>query len=114
MFNGTLAPFQEEHEVNLLKACVDNSRLILQAPTGSGKTVLVTKFIDDYLDENPDTVFFWFCPGAGSLQDQSRSVFEAFTSGISTGEIYMSVNDDHTEIIISSYSITSPELIIED
>ena len=26
----------------------------------------------------------------------------------------MSVNDDHTEIIISSYSITSPELIIED
>lgn len=95
MFNGTLAPFQEEHEVNLLKACVDNSRLILQAPTGSGKTVLVTKFIDDYLDENPDTVFFWFCPGAGSLQDQSRSVFEAFTSGISTGDIYSFIADYH-------------------
>lgn len=88
MFNGTLMPFQELHEVNLLKACADHTRLILQAPTGSGKTVLVTKFIDDYLDENPDTVFIWLCPGAGSLQDQSRTIFESFISGINTGDIY--------------------------
>ncbi len=88
MFNGTLMPFQELHEVNLLKACADHTRLILQAPTGSGKTVLVTKFIDDYLDENPDTVFIWLCPGAGSLQDQSRTIFESFISGVNTGDIY--------------------------
>ena len=88
MFNGTLMPFQELHEVNLLKACADHTRLILQAPTGSGKTVLVTKFIDDYLDENPDTVFIWLCPGAGSLQDQSRTIFGSFISGVNTGDIY--------------------------
>lgn len=88
MFNGTLLPFQELHEVNLLHACADHTKLILQSPTGSGKTVLVTKFIDDYLDENPDTVFFWFCPGAGSLQDQSRTVFEDFVTGVNTGSIY--------------------------
>ncbi len=93
MFNGSLLPFQETHEINLLKACADNDKLILQAPTGSGKTVLVTKFIDDYLDENPDTVFFWLCPGAGSLQDQSRSVFENFTTGINTGDIYNFIAD---------------------
>ncbi len=88
MFNGTLLPFQEKHEINLLKACAEHKRLVLQAPTGSGKTVLVTKFIDEYLDANPDTVFLWMCPGAGSLQDQSRSVFERLTSGINTGDIY--------------------------
>lgn len=88
MFNGTLLPFQELHENNLLKACADNEKLILQSPTGSGKTVLVSKFIDDYLDENPDTVFFWFCPGAGSLQDQSRSVFESIVTGVNTGDVY--------------------------
>ena len=93
MFNGTLLPFQELHEANLLKACADHVRLILQAPTGSGKTVLVTKFIDDYLDENPDTVFFWLCPGAGSLQDQSRNVFESLTSGIKTGNVYDFIAD---------------------
>ena len=88
MFNGNLLFFQELHKNNLLKACADNDHLVLQAPTGSGKTVLVTSFIDDYLDENPDTVFFWFCPGAGALQDQSRNVFENFTAGINTGSIY--------------------------
>lgn len=88
MFNGTLLPFQELHEIRLLHACADHTKLILQSPTGSGKTVLVTKFIDDYLDENPDTVFFWFCPGAGSLQDQSRSIFESLTAGVNTGNIY--------------------------
>ncbi len=88
MFNGQLLDFQSIHEENLLKACRDNKKLILQSPTGSGKTVLVTKFIVDYLDENPNTVFFWLCPGAGSLQDQSRSVFENFTTGIYTGDIY--------------------------
>lgn len=88
MFNGKLLAFQETHEEKLLKACKTSKKIILQAPTGSGKTVLVSKFIDDYLDENPDTVFFWFCPGAGGLQDQSRTIFEYFTSGILTGDIY--------------------------
>ena len=57
MFNGTLLNFQNEHEGNLLQACKNNTKLILQSPTGSGKTVLVTKFIDDYLDEKPNTIF---------------------------------------------------------
>lgn len=93
MFNGTLLPFQELHENNLLKACANNDKLVLKSPTGSGKTVLVSKFIDDYLDENPDTVFFWLCPGAGSLQDQSRSVFERLVAGINTGDIYNFISD---------------------
>lgn len=93
MFNGDLIHFQSVHENSLLQACKSNKKLVLQAPTGSGKTVLVTKFIDDYLDENPNTVFIWLCPGAGNLQDQSRDVFEFFAPDIKTGGVYDFVSE---------------------
>lgn len=88
MFLGDLYPFQDKHEQNLLKKCADFEELVLSAPTGAGKTVLVCKFIDDYLDENPDTVFLWLCPGAGGLHKQSEDSFKEVTSGIPYGDVY--------------------------
>lgn len=88
MFNVNLYKFQEKHVENLLLKCADHEEMVLYAPTGSGKTVMVCKFIDDYLDENPNTVFLWFCPGAGGLQKQSQEVFEEVTSGIGYGDVY--------------------------
>ena len=67
MFKIDLYKFQEKHEEKLLSKCADNEEIVLYAPTGSGKTVLACKFIDDYLEENPNTVFLWLCPGAGGL-----------------------------------------------
>ncbi len=88
MFNATLYRFQAKHEESLLHKCANHDEMVLSAPTGSGKTVLVCKFIDDYLDENPNTVFLWFCPGAGGLQKQSQDSFAEVTSGISYGDVY--------------------------
>lgn len=88
MFNAKLYDFQTAHEENLLHKCADHEEMILCAPTGSGKTVLVCKFIDDYLDENPNTVFLWLCPGAGSLHKQSEDSFAETTSGIPYGDVY--------------------------
>ena len=88
MFNAKLYDFQARHEANLLKKCADHKEMILCAPTGSGKTVLVCKFIDDYLDENPNTVFLWLCPGAGGLHKQSEESFAENTSGIPYGDVY--------------------------
>lgn len=88
MFNATLYDFQTTHEENLLHKCADHKEMVLYAPTGSGKTVMVSKFIDDYLDENPNTVFLWLCPGAGDLHIQSKDSFEEVTSGISFGDVY--------------------------
>ena len=88
MFLGKLYNFQEKHEANLLKKCAEHTEMILSAPTGSGKTVLACKFIDDYLDENPDTVFLWLCPGAGGLQKQSQDSFRKYVSGIEDGDVY--------------------------
>lgn len=88
MFNAKLYDFQDIHERNLLRKCADHEEMVLCAPTGSGKTVLVCKFIDDYLDENPNTVFLWLCPGAGGLQKQSEESFAETTSGIPYGDVY--------------------------
>ena len=92
MFTGDIIPFQSKHEESLLRKCADHYEVILYAPTGSGKTVLVSRFIDDYLDENPNTVFLWLCPGAGGLERQSQDTFEAVTSGIPDGDVYSFIN----------------------
>ena len=88
MFNATLYDFQTKHEESLLRRCADHKEMVLYAPTGSGKTVMVSKFIDDYLDENPNTVFLWLCPGAGDLHIQSKDSFDEVTSGIPFGDVY--------------------------
>ncbi len=93
MFLGKLQEFQSIHEENLLTKCQDNQEMVLSAPTGSGKTVLACKFIDDYLDENPNTVFLWLCPGAGSLQKQSQDSFADFISGIESGDVYSFIGE---------------------
>ena len=92
MFTGELFEFQAKHELSLLKACADNKELVLSAPTGSGKTVLTCKFIDDYLDEDANTVFVWLCPGAGSLEKQSKQSFDSFMSGVASGDVYSFIN----------------------
>lgn len=93
MFKKVLYKFQEKHEENLLRKCADNEEIVLYAPTGSGKTVIVCKFIDDYLDENPNTVFLWLCPGAGGLQKQSQESFIEVTSGMQYGDVYDFINE---------------------
>lgn len=93
MFTGDIIRFQSKHEDSLLRKCADHEEVILYAPTGSGKTVLVSRFIDDYLDENPNTVFLWLCPGAGGLERQSQDTFEAVTSGIPDGDVYSFINE---------------------
>lgn len=93
MFNAKLYDFQLKHEENLLNKCADHEEMILCAPTGAGKTVLVCKFIDDYLDENPNTVFLWLCPGAGGLQKQSQESFAETTSGIPYGDVYSFITE---------------------
>lgn len=93
MFLGEKITFQTKHVDGLLKKCADHEEVILYAPTGSGKTVMVSRFIDDYLDENPNTVFLWLCPGAGGLERQSQETFEAVTSGISDGDVYSFITE---------------------
>ena len=51
----------------------DKNTIIMKAPTGAGKTVILIDYVDKYLlNINPNTAFVWLCPGKGNLEEQSR------------------------------------------
>lgn len=61
--------------------------IIFKAPTGSGKTVMLTKFMDAYMKGHDKTVFVWLTPGQGDLEEQSKRKMEAVCPGASTKDL---------------------------
>lgn len=59
-----LKEFQINCVNNLLNATtVGNKREVLvQAPTGSGKTIILLEYIKEYIEENKNTIFVWLTP----------------------------------------------------
>lgn len=51
--------------------------ITIKAPTGAGKTVILIKYVDQYL-KNSDgkTAFIWLCPGKGNLEEQSKDAMD--------------------------------------
>lgn len=99
--NG-LFDFQQEAVEFLISTTSKNKTkqiITLKAPTGAGKTIIIIKFIDEYLCKvTPDTAFIWLCPGKGDLEEQSRlkmmrhlptnetkNLFDALRSGFNAG-----------------------------
>lgn len=52
--------------------------IVMSAPTGSGKTVILIRYIDRLLSVNKKIAVVWLCPGKGDLEEQSRNSFEYF------------------------------------
>ena len=75
MKNIKLKEFQLETVNKLLDATSigKNKEVLVQAPTGSGKTIILLSYIEEYLKENRKTIFVWLTPGSGDLEEQSRS-----------------------------------------
>ena len=69
-----LKEFQIECVNKLLDATTIGLKkeVLVQAPTGSGKTIILLDYIKEYLEENKDTIFVWLTPGKGDLEEQSR------------------------------------------
>lgn len=79
MVNGltlNLFDFQEKAVLNLLDFSTgSNSKqtVVMKAPTGAGKTVILIGYVDEYLNKvNSNTAVIWLCPGKGDLEEQSR------------------------------------------
>ena len=52
----------------------------VKAPTGAGKTIILIKYIDEYLNNTDNnTAFVWLCPGKGDLEEQSKEQMERIT-----------------------------------
>lgn len=60
----TLANFQLKAIEALMEAMGEPNRdIILKSCTGSGKTIILTHFMDEYLKSTNKAVFIWLTPG---------------------------------------------------
>lgn len=81
----TLKDFQLRAIAELLKACNnEKNEIILKSCTGSGKTIILTHFIDEYIKEYAGYVFIWFTPGKGNLEEQSKNKMDMYIHNSST------------------------------
>lgn len=80
----TLAHFQIDAKAQLNDAMSASGRdIVLKSPTGSGKTIMLTTFMQDYMKSNSNIVFVWLTPGKGELQEQSKAKMAAYCHGAS-------------------------------
>ena len=85
----TLANFQLKAIASLMEGMVSPKReMVLKSCTGSGKTIILTHFMDEYRKSTYNTVFVWLTPGKGSLEDQSKAKMDRYIHGASTKLLY--------------------------
>jgi type III restriction enzyme len=76
----TLAQFQQETIENLMHFMEQQKirDIVVKSCTGSGKTIILTHFIDEYLKSYDNTVFIWLTPGKGELEEQSKEKMDTY------------------------------------
>ena len=62
----------------------DDGEIVLKSPTGSGKTIILTHFMDEYLKGHSKSVFIWLTPGKGNLEEQSKKKMDLYIGGSQT------------------------------
>lgn len=87
-----LFDFQQDGITYLLDKTTDKNaktKIILKSPTGSGKTVMLLSYVEDYLNEvDRDMVFIWLTPGAGNLEEQSEEKMRELIPNAKTGDVH--------------------------
>lgn len=74
-----LKEFQLNAVKSLFEAMDKPARdIILKSPTGSGKTIILTYFMYQYIQSFPKTVFVWLTPGKGNLEEQSKAKMDKY------------------------------------
>ena len=80
-----LADYQLKAISDLMEAMSEPEReIILKSCTGSGKTIILTHFMDEYGKSFNNKVFVWLTPGKGELEEQSRNKMAKYIPGSST------------------------------
>lgn len=73
----------KEFQLNAVKALFEAMEapardVVLKSPTGSGKTIILTYFMHQYIQSFPKTVFVWLTPGKGNLEEQSKAKMDKY------------------------------------
>lgn len=90
----TITPFtfQERAVIKLLDLSVKTAgkqTIVMKAPTGSGKTIVLIDYVDKYLTNiSENTAFIWLCPGKGDLEERSRKKMCRFAPGRITQNLF--------------------------
>ena len=80
-----LKEFQLQAVKSLFEAMDKPTRdIVLKSPTGSGKTIILTYFMHQYIQSFPKTVFVWLTPGKGDLEEQSKTKMDKYIHNAST------------------------------
>lgn len=83
--NIELMQFQLRAIKALLESMEEPCRdIILKSPTGSGKTIILTHFMDEYMQGHAKTVFIWLTPGKGNLEEQSKAKMDIYIHNAQT------------------------------
>ena len=84
-----LKEFQVNCVNDLLNATTvgDKREVLVQAPTGSGKTIILLEYIKEYMEENNSTIFVWLTPGKGDLEEQSRDKMTKYLPSLNSKNI---------------------------
>lgn len=92
-----LFDFQEKAVLKLIDLVADsNSKqtIIVKSPTGSGKTIILIDFVEEYLTKiNRYAAFIWLCPGKGDLEEQSRKKMRKYAPHRHTQNLFDALQD---------------------
>lgn len=100
MIGLILKDFQEnavDFLFNKTTSINSKNKIVMQSPTGSGKTIILISYIEKYLMYNENTAFCWFCPGKGELEEQSKEKMEKLSPTLKTGNVFDILNNGFKE-----------------
>ena len=80
-----LKKFQYETVLKLKEAMNNTSKnVVLKSPTGSGKTLMLTYFMNDFCKSYSGNIFVWLTPGKGNLEEQSKKKMDTYFPNTNT------------------------------
>ncbi|MGX5430522.1 DEAD/DEAH box helicase [Bacillus thuringiensis] len=84
-----LKKFQKEALSKLESAFDANTSkdIIFHSCTGSGKTIVLSYFIKNLMDNKKNLVFIWLTPGTGDLEIQSQKKYEKYVRNAETKQL---------------------------
>lgn len=91
--------FQEKAVDWLMNTSLDPSSkktMVMRAPTGAGKTIILIKYIDKLLSSDKDVAIVWLCPGKGDLEEQSREKMKQVIPSRPTKDLFDALSQGFT------------------
>ena len=84
-----LKDFQVENVNKLLDATSigEKKEILLKAPTGSGKTIILLSYLEEYFKDNKNAIAVWLTPGKGDLEEQSKNKMNKILPRLVTKDI---------------------------